>query len=126
MKLTPAPPFDASRLKQWIADLGSDQFAVRDVASKELAKIAERIEPALRRALAAATSAEIKRRLQTLLDSLSPARSEECLRAARGLAVLEQIGTPEARKVLETLAAGDPDAALTLEAKATLRRLENR
>jgi hypothetical protein len=37
--------------------------------------------------------------------------------------LLERIGTPEARLVLETLGKGDPDARLTREAKAALQRL---
>jgi hypothetical protein len=39
--------------------------------------------------------------------------------------VLEQIGTPEARRVLAWLAEGAPGARQTEEAKAALRRLAN-
>ena len=37
--------------------------------------------------------------------------------------VLEQIGTTEARQLLETLAKGTPEAALTQDAQAALERL---
>jgi hypothetical protein len=47
----------------------------------------------------------------------------ERLQALRAVEVLERIGTPEARKVLETLATGAPAARLTREAKASLGRL---
>jgi hypothetical protein len=40
--------------------------------------------------------------------------------------VLEAIGTPEARKVLQTLAKGAAEARLTREAKAALARLARR
>jgi hypothetical protein len=45
------------------------------------------------------------------------------LRAARAVAVLENIATPEARQLLESLAAGERDALPTREAKAALERL---
>ncbi len=45
-------------------------------------------------------------------------------RAARGVAILEQIGTQEAVKVLEQLAEGHPDAFPTKEAKESLQRLK--
>jgi hypothetical protein len=44
-------------------------------------------------------------------------------RAMRAAAVLEHIGTPEARKVLELLAAGESDALPTRAAKEALKRL---
>jgi len=44
----------------------------------------------------------------------------------RGVEVLERIGTPEAKKLLETLSSGETAARLTREAKAALRRLNAR
>jgi hypothetical protein len=41
----------------------------------------------------------------------------------RAVEVLEEIGTPAARKLLETLAKGAPAARITKEAKASLGRL---
>jgi hypothetical protein len=46
-------------------------------------------------------------------------------RAVRGVAILEQIGTPEARMVLRQLAAGHPDAFPTKAARKSLLRLKN-
>jgi hypothetical protein len=45
------------------------------------------------------------------------------LRALRVIEMLEQIGTQEARQVLERLAKGDPESPATREAKASLERL---
>ncbi|HMC63737.1 MAG TPA: hypothetical protein VKI65_02250 [Gemmataceae bacterium] len=54
------------------------------------------------------------------------ADGDKFLRKQRGLAVLEYIGTPEARKVLARVAQGAPEARLTQEAKASLERLAKR
>jgi hypothetical protein len=68
---------------------------------------------------------EVRRRIERLLlPLLEPGLSTERLRQRRAVAVLEQVGSPEAVKVLRRLAKGAPGAALTREAKAALRRLE--
>ncbi len=55
--------------------------------------------------------------------TLGPIASGETLRRLRAIAVLEKIGTPEARLVLERAASGLEGARETRDAKATLRRL---
>jgi hypothetical protein len=50
----------------------------------------------------------------------------ELLQALRAVAVLEDIGTPTARRLLEDLANGASEARLTREAKASLQRLDRR
>jgi hypothetical protein len=47
----------------------------------------------------------------------------DALRSVRALQVLEAIGTPEARAVLERLAQGAAEAVETHDARAALRRL---
>lgn len=42
------------------------------------------------------------------------------------MAILEQIGTPDALKVLEQLADGHPDATPTKAAKESLERLKKK
>jgi RNA polymerase sigma factor (sigma-70 family) len=53
----------------------------------------------------------------------APGSSNPWLRAARAIAVLEHIATPEAQKLLQLLADGEPDAIPTREARAALKRL---
>ncbi|HKB34805.1 MAG TPA: hypothetical protein VKD72_00015, partial [Gemmataceae bacterium] len=54
------------------------------------------------------------------------AGSAEDLLALRATAVLERLGTTEARRLLQTLAVGAPGARLTEQAKAALGRLARR
>jgi hypothetical protein len=77
----------------------------------------------MRQALAGRPSPEVRRRLGELLQRLDPLASPELLRGLRAVQVLEQVGTPEARDLLRTLAGGVPEARLTQEAKASLQRL---
>jgi hypothetical protein len=69
----------------------------------------------------------VKRRLLALLKRPGgPVVPPPVLRAVRAVAVLEDVGTPPARRILEALAGGEPEAILTREARAALRRLAQR
>jgi hypothetical protein len=126
-RLRPVPPVQAELLTRLIADLDSDQFRVRRRASKELGQLGDLAEPALRKALAGKPPPETRRRLELLLDQVAGRTlSSEQLHALRAVEVLEQIGTPGARQVLEGLARGAPGARLTREAGASLERLAGR
>ena len=104
--------------------LESEQFAVREKAQRELEELGDLAEPVLRQALEGKPSLEMRRRVQAVLEHLrGPVTQPELLRSLRAVAVLEDIGTPEARGLLETLAADADEARQTREAKAALRRL---
>jgi RNA polymerase sigma factor (sigma-70 family) len=122
----PAPAVDAQQMRRWIADLDSDRFAVRAAAIKELEKLGEQAGPALREALAGQPSPELRKQAETLLGSLRRVTSPEVLQRLRAVQVLERIGSPEARQVLEKLAGGAPSASETREAQAALERLARR
>src|SRR5438067_4393401 len=68
----PTARADERKVAQLVADLNSDQFTIRERASKELAKLGDSAEPALRKALAANPSAEVRRRLEALVESETP------------------------------------------------------
>jgi RNA polymerase sigma factor (sigma-70 family) len=122
-RLHPAAAPDQRRVARLIADLDSDEFAVRQKAAAELEQVAELAEPTLRKALNDTASAESKRRIEALLAKLdSGDLPAAALRDLRALEVLEQLATPEVRQLLQDLAKGLPHARLTLEAKATLER----
>jgi hypothetical protein len=72
---------------------------------------------------------ETRRRVQGLLDEIRQQQGQpsgEQLRQVRAIEVLERIGTPEARALLESLTRGAAGARLTREAQAAVRRLSAR
>jgi len=122
--LQPARAADAGQVAKLIAALDDDDFAKRESAMSELATLGEQVEAAVRKALEGKPPAEPRRRLEYLLERLKTAgESGERLRQARALEVLEALGTPAARTLLQELSRGVADAWLTREAKAALVRL---
>jgi hypothetical protein len=124
--LHPAEPADEKTLGRLVADLDSPAYPVRQRATRELSRLDRLAEPTLRKALAGQPSPELRQRIQQLLEQLETAPSAERLQALRAVEVLEIVGTPEARRLLEALASGAPEARLTQEAKASLERLTKR
>jgi hypothetical protein len=122
--LTPAPAPDAASVRKLIDDLDSTAFADREAAGKELERLGDVVLPALSAAARASESAEVRRRCADLLGKLDrTVLSGEALRQARAVEVLERIGTPVARKVLDRAAAGPAGTFLAREAAAAVRRL---
>jgi hypothetical protein len=123
-RLQPVQPADSKRLRRLIADLDDKRFVVRQQAQKELEEIGELAAPALKKALAEKSSLEVRQRIDGLLGKLrGPVTRSEIVRAVRAVAVLEDVATPQARKLLQALSQGAPEARLTQEAKAALTRL---
>jgi hypothetical protein len=128
-RLRPATEPDAAVVARLLSDLDHDKFEVRERATNELRGLREVVEPDLRAALGSSPEPERRQRLERLLETLGNERLNhppDAPRAERALEVLEIIGTPEAREVLEGLAKGAPAASLTREAKASLARLAAR
>jgi hypothetical protein len=86
--VAPAMPPDAKQLAQWISDLDSETFATRDQASKEIKKLGYAASPALRKALADASSAEVRKRIEILLGELSGVDLQH-VKVPAGVKVLE-------------------------------------
>jgi HEAT repeat protein len=116
---------DGKAITKWLGELDDRDFKVRDAAFQGLARLGGFAEGPLRKALDSKPPLEKHRRIEELLNKMTAApATAEHRRAVRAVEVLEMIGTPEARRVLEPLAAGDPDAVLTRAAKAALERLK--
>jgi WD40 repeat protein len=113
------------RVAKLLADLDDEEFAVRDNASQELARIGKAIVPALQQTLANNPSPEVKDRIQQLLKPFpDPSKlTPETVRVLEALEVLEQAGTPEARQALEALARESLLARIMQEVRAAVERL---
>jgi WD40 repeat protein len=123
--LRPVKAAEPAAVARLIADLDSDEFAVRERASEELGRLGEAVADTLRKAREGKVSAEQARRIDRLLEEFAGLEfGPEQWRATRAVAALEQIGGPEAGKVLAGLAGGAAGARLTREAKAALERLK--
>jgi RNA polymerase sigma factor (sigma-70 family) len=114
------------RLARAVADLQDEDFKVRERALEELRRFGGEAIPPLRELQRTATDPRLQARLRAFLtmaevDGVTP--PAEVPRELRAVRVLEKIGTPEARQLLEELAKGAPSARLTVAAKAALERL---
>jgi WD40 repeat protein len=98
------------RVARLLDDLDSDEFAVREKASRELARMGKSVELVLRRTLGEKPSVEKRRRLQALLESLPrPQRpfrgmAPEERRLLCAAILLDRIGTADALDLLRYLA----------------------
>jgi YD repeat-containing protein len=118
---------DPRHLEKLVADLDSDEFVVREQAQRELAAAGAAAVDVLRQALAKDPSAEVRRRLQRLLAPFDRADAPPArLRGVRAVEVLERIGTPQARELLQALAGKMGDAVIEQEIQDSLRRLAHR
>jgi hypothetical protein len=117
----PAGPREAAALKKLFADLEAADFRTRAKATATLAGYGEAVYEALQAELARPRSAEMRARVQGLLDRLAgPAPWR--LRLLRAVEAVEGMGTPEARGLLETWAAGSSGRTLLAEARVALSR----
>jgi WD40 repeat protein len=125
-KLHPVAFPDVKLLKQALADLDSNDFKKREVGTAHLTKLGELAEPAMRQALQAQPSLEMRKRIERILAEMPLSTSTEELRQIRAVHALELIGTPATRDLLKKLAGGAPGARLTRDAKLAVQRLERR
>jgi RNA polymerase sigma factor (sigma-70 family) len=73
------------------------------------------------------SAAEVQKRIEALQEKIDAGSSApERVVMLRRLELLEQLGTPEAKRFLEKLADGEPAAEITVEAKRALDRLSRR
>lgn len=113
-----------STIRDLVNDLNSESFAARDRSMRTLRRLGPIAESALRTALRSAPSLELRRRIEGLLANLETGSlSPEELRTARAVEVLERLGTPEARALLDALAQGAVGAQLTRDSLRALKRL---
>jgi WD40 repeat protein len=119
-------PLDSVTVTRLIAELGDEEYAVREKAMQSLTALGSLVEAPL----AAATqseSPEIRQRAAAVLRSFQPGRSTPArLRAIRAVEVLERIGTKEAADLLAKWAKENPRSVLGGEARNAVARLAKR
>jgi hypothetical protein len=126
-RLKPVDPADPKVLQKLLEDLNSDQYTIRQKASLQLEKLADLAGPALRDKLDAKPSLEMRKRIEALIDKLDgPVTLPDLLRSLRAVELLELIGTPQSRQVLEPLAKGAPGHRITEAAQGAIARLDKR
>ncbi len=116
----PAAP-GAEALARFFAELDSEDPPTRERATEALAAYGESVRAALGAEAKRSASAEARLRLTKLLarlDASTPAR----LRLIRAVEVVEGIGGPAAKELLEAWASGPGGPLLSAEAKAALAR----
>lgn len=115
---------DSKHIEKLLTDLDNERYEVREAASRELARQRYHAEPILRRTQQGKPTLETRRRIDAILDA--PKRPPaEALRTLRAIAVLERIGTSEARSILAKVAGGATSPE-TRAAEAALQRLKYR
>jgi WD40 repeat protein len=127
-RLKRIPQVDPEVLQKLVADLDSDVFRLREHASRELLLYKVQAEHLLRAALAKTKSREVQFRAKRILSQLQRwlITDPEKLRILRAVRVLQRIGSPEARAILEDLAQGASEERLTQEARSALAFLNSR
>jgi len=118
-RLRPTAPAPADQTVKLIADLDSDRFATRDKAAKALEDFDDAAEGAIRIALEGKTTLETRRRLELIIQ-----KGEKFLfQKLRAIAALEHIGTPQAREVLQAVAASSPNPRVAEAAALAAKRI---
>jgi WD40 repeat protein len=128
-RLRPIDSVDDKVVDRLINALDSDKFADREKAANELDRLGDTALARCRKALAGLPSGEARRRLESFIEKQAQEQktpSHVRLRALRALEALERAGTPEARRLLEALAQGAPEALQTQQVRASLARLNRR
>jgi hypothetical protein len=120
-----SPP-DASAIDRLFADLDDDMLDRRQFAETRLGAL--RLNPsALEQLMVRTDSAEKRVRLARLLDR---ARREDSapgnILELRGVYILERIGTPKARGIVDRLSQGSSFLRLTSESRSASARMESR
>jgi hypothetical protein len=126
-RLQPMPAPAAKHIDDLVAELNSEKYAARRQATAELEKLADVAMATLRARLAQQPPLEMHKRIETLIAKITgPLTDPDMVRALRAVEVLEAIGTPEARALLEVLAAGAREHRFTQAAAGALKRLSIR
>lgn len=116
----------AQSIQALVNQLGNEDFASREKATRALASIGEDARAPLRTAASESASQEARNRASRLLRSMKVHKdrpSDATLRAIRAVEVLERIGSPEAKGLLAKWERECAGTLLGQEAKSAHERL---
>ena len=120
----PAPKSESiEALARQLSD--TDRDLVRS-ASSRLRRLGTAAHPALRKLLETRMPPATRDRLELLLSAKAPAPSKDQVRVCRAVHVAERVGTPSARKLLQSLTAEEPHDEIAKHAAAASNRLDLR
>ncbi len=113
----------------WIDQLNSPKFKIREAATDQLLAVRGAAEPFLQEALKDPVSTEVEYRVTKIL--LRPIQRpkikfDELRRLHRSIFALEMLGTPAAQKVLADIASGHADIDVAQDATDSLARTKAR
>jgi hypothetical protein len=113
------------RVRQSLADLDAADFERREAASQKLARLGGLAETALKKAVVQSPSNEVRARARALLQSLANRKFKDVEHHLdrRIVWLLERIGSPDARALLQELAKPGSSYSAADDARAALKRL---
>lgn len=120
-------PAENERIQQLIRELDDDDFVIRNRAYRELRKLRTIAKPVLLKEMERTTSAEVKYRIQRILagtENASRFTMEDERRMARLVHVLDMMGGPASRAMLQTIIDEFPSDRIIRDVRQTLARLE--
>lgn len=120
--LQPASPPDKQAIRRLVGRLDSRAFSEREKAAADLAETLPQSRTLLRVLLPQMESAEVRVRLQRIVDQ-PRWYATHTVRQLRALEAVERMQTPAAVALISELASGAADDPLTRDARATLQRL---
>jgi len=126
-RLTAGEVHDVKELPKLIAELSGDDVKANLRAALSLQAFGVKASPALFKALAAKPALAVRKRIEDVMQSIGefpiPAKT---LRRTRAIALLELLGSREAKEILQKLAETKPPTTASVDAGAALKRLKRR
>jgi WD40 repeat protein len=113
----------------WIEQLDSPKFKIREEATEKLLAARAAAEPYLQEVLKDPASTEVEYRVTKILRRPAQRpkiRFDELRRLHRSIFAMEMLGTPEAQTVLANIAAGHANIDIAEDASDSLARIKSR
>jgi hypothetical protein len=119
-KLTPAATIDQDQFKKLLADLDSDNFAVRKAARVKLGEVAQGNWPMLQNAVATTESAEVRTAIEAALAKVDKPNASQLDFAFR---VLARVYDPQSVGFLKSLCALPEQSELGKQARLAMAQM---